>query len=158
MALFGNKKEEKEAKKPAAKKAKAAPKKDAVKMTAPVSMQDLYSHPAAAKVTKTVGAKNAGIGRHEASYRILIKPLVTEKASNLAAENKYVFVVAKTANKISVAKAIFSTFGIKPTAVNMISSDGKFVARGKVRGQRKDWKKAIVTLPKGETIKVYEGV
>jgi len=35
---------------------------------------------------------------------------------------------------------------------------GKRVARGKVKGQRKDWKKAIVTLAKGETIAIYEGV
>jgi large subunit ribosomal protein L23 len=35
---------------------------------------------------------------------------------------------------------------------------GKAVTRGRIRGQRKDWKKAIVTLKKGDSIKIYEGV
>lgn len=148
MALFGNKKDNKEDK-------KAAPKKDKPAAQA-VSMQDLYNAPVA-KTAKGASVK-ASTGRHENSYRVLIKPLVTEKASNLGAENKYVFVVSKKANKISVAKAIQATFGIKPLKVNIISSEGKLVTRGRISGQRKDWKKAIVTLPKGETIKIYEGV
>jgi large subunit ribosomal protein L23 len=161
MALFGKKKETKEMKKAAAPAnqsadKKAAKPKDAKVTAAPVSMQELYSQPA--KITKTGGAKPVSMGKHENSYRILIKPLVTEKASNQGAANKYVFVVNKKANKIAIAKAINATFGIKPIKVNVISSDGKFVTRGRIRGQRKDWKKAIVTLPKGETIKIYEGV
>ncbi|MFA5023611.1 MAG: 50S ribosomal protein L23 [Patescibacteria group bacterium] len=92
------------------------------------------------------------------SYRLLVKPLITEKATNLSAENKYVFVVSIKANKIEIAKAIEATYGVKPLAINIINRAGKKVARGKVRGQRKDWKKAIVTLKKGETIKIYEGV
>lgn len=160
MALFGKKKESKEEKKPAAPTNRPTDKKAAkpsdAKEAAPVSMQELYSQPA--KITKTGGAKPVSLGKHENSYRILIKPLVTEKASNQGAANKYVFVVNKKANKIAIAKAINATFGIKPIKVNVISSDGKFVTRGRIRGQRKDWKKAIVTLPKGETIKIYEGV
>lgn len=92
------------------------------------------------------------------AYRLLIKPLVTEKATNLSAHNQYVFEVEKGANKIEVAKAIESVYGIKPESVNMVNMKGKRVQRGRVAGKRSDWKKAIVTLPKGQTIQIYEGV
>jgi len=89
---------------------------------------------------------------------ILIKPVVTEKAAGVNHLNQYVFMVAKKANKIDVAKAVTIFYGIKPVAVNIINVMGKKVARGKIKGQRSDWKKAIVTLPAGKTIQIYEGV
>ena len=92
------------------------------------------------------------------AYKILIKPLVTEKAATLSAHNKYVFMVDRDANKISVAQAVLAIYKVKPLSVNIINVGGKKVTRGKVTGQRKDWRKAIVTLPKGKTISVYEGV
>ncbi|MBU0722077.1 50S ribosomal protein L23 [Patescibacteria group bacterium] len=95
---------------------------------------------------------------HGDAYKIITKPLVTEKVSNLGALNKYVFVVAKNTNKIEVAKAIKEIYGIKPVCVNVIRMSGKKVRYGRISGQKKDWKKAIITLPKGETIKIYEGV
>jgi len=76
----------------------------------------------------------------------------------LGALNKYVFAVAKNTNKIEVAKAIKEIYGIKPVGVNVIRMSGKKARYGRISGRRKDWKKAIITLPKGETIKVYEGV
>lgn len=140
-------------------KSKSASPKPEVKKDAPVSMQDLYSGTSTKKVAGgTAVVKKTGTKNHEAAYRILIKPLITEKATNLGAENKYVFIVAKSANKISVARALEVTYGVKPVAVNIINSEGKFVARGRIKGQRSDFKKAIVTLKAGETIKVYEGV
>ena len=72
--------------------------------------------------------------------------------------NKYFFEVAKNANKIEVAKAIQEIYGVKPVSVNIIRMQGKKVGQGRTRGKRKDWKKAIITLKKGESIKVYEGV
>ncbi|OIO07421.1 50S ribosomal protein L23 [Candidatus Falkowbacteria bacterium CG1_02_41_21] len=89
---------------------------------------------------------------------MLVKPLVTEKATNLGGQNKYVFIVDINANKIEVAKAIDEVYGLNPISVNMVKMKGKQVARGRITGRRKDFKKAIVTLKKGETIQVYEGV
>jgi len=146
MAIFGNKKSEASDKK--------ANQKDEV---AAVSMKDLYTE-GATKVVKSGGAKIKKEVSANDSYRVLIKPLITEKATNQSAHNKYVFVVSLKANKISVAKAIEDTYGIKPVKVNIANAEGKKVARGKVRGQRKDWRKAVVTLPQGQTIKIYEGV
>ncbi|MDD4900501.1 MAG: 50S ribosomal protein L23 [Patescibacteria group bacterium] len=92
------------------------------------------------------------------AYRILAKPLVTEKVSNLGVLNKYVFAVALDANKIEIAKAVKEIYGIKPIGVNVINKIGKKARYGRTSGKRKDWKKAIVTLPEGQTIKIYEGV
>ena len=107
------------------------------------------------KVEKTV---KTGTTKRGNAYSVLIKPLVTEKAGFLGHENKYVFEVAVDTNKIEVAKAIEEVYAIKPVSVNIMNRDGKSVRRGRTMGRRKDWKKAIVELPKGKTINIYEGV
>lgn len=159
MAIFGNKKNEaaeKKAVRPAKKEAlkstpKAAPKKPAAKKET-ASMKDLYSDETA-KPVKATTKKTSAI-----SVRVLVKPLVTEKAADLGALNKYAFVVTSDANKIEIAKAIEAAYGVKPLKVNVSNVSGKKVARGRIRGQRSDWRKAIVTLPKGQEIRIYEGV
>ncbi len=92
------------------------------------------------------------------SYRVLLKPLVTEKGSSQVALGKYLFMVALDANKIMIAKAVERTYGVKVSRVNIMNYSGKRVKRGRVSGKRKDWKKAIVTLKKGQTIEVFKGV
>ena len=159
MALFGNKKTGEETKVTTPKKATPAKTtaKTSKKEEAAVSMSDLYNE----ATVKTVGVGGTKVKKEIKAgnaYKVLVKPLITEKATNLGMHNKYVFVVSLKANKISVAKAIEETYGVKPIKVNLANVSGKKVARGKVRGQRKDWRKAIVTLAKGQTIKIYEGV
>lgn len=90
--------------------------------------------------------------------KILVSPLATEKSSKLSADGKYIFRVSANANKIEVAKVIDFLYGVKPEKVNVINMEGKAVRRGKINGKKKDWRKAIVTLPKGKTISIYEGV
>ena len=90
-------------------------------------------------------------------YGILVRPLVTEKSGLLASANQYIFLVDVKANKIQVAAAILSRYGVKPTSVNIINREGKYVRYGKNYGQTKGYKKAIITLPKGKSIEVYEG-
>jgi len=149
MAIFSKKtKDDAATAKPVAKAKPAAAKK----VEAP-SMQDLYAGEAQKK-TATAKAKK-GVS---SAYRILLQPMITEKATNLGGQNKYVFMVEINANKIEVAKAIEDVYGVKPTDVNIVKMKGKVVRRGRVSGRRKDFKKAIVTLAKGQTIKVYEGV
>lgn len=88
----------------------------------------------------------------------ILKPLITEKTATLASTNKYVFVVSKDANKIQISHAISSMYGVVPDSVNIQNVRGKQVRFGRTRGTRRNWKKAIVTLPKGKTINVYDGV
>lgn len=158
MAIFGAKKttKEEDKKKAAKPEAKAAKKKETVKKEKAATMQDLYAGGETA--VKTATAKTAQSSKHDVSYRVLVKPLITEKATNLVSENKYVFVVSANANKIEVARAINTLYGIKPLRVNLANVKGKKVTRGRIKGQRSDWRKAIVTLAKGQTIKIYEGV
>ena len=144
-------------------KKESTEKKNDTKSDTKNSMKDLY-------VGKTGKANSTSSNKTEdnkkkeknvadgMAYRILIKPLVTEKASNLGSLNKYFFAVAKSSNKIEISKAVLEVYGIKPISVNIVSMKGKKTRSGKISGKRKDWKKAIVTLPKGKSIKVYEGV
>ncbi len=92
------------------------------------------------------------------AYEILLKPVVTEKATNLASENKYVFEVSPRANKIEIKKAVKNVYGVEPLRVNIIKVSGKEIRSGRISGRTKDWKKAIVTLKPGEQIEIYEGV
>lgn len=142
MGIFNKTTEEKKSD----PKAKAAAKQEEKKAT-----KELY----AAETAKKADKKES---KFENAYKVLLKPLVTEKASIGGQFNKYFFEVSSDANKVEVAKAVEKVYGIKPVRVNMINTDGKKVRYGRYNGKRKDWKKAIVTLPEGQSIKVYEGV
>jgi len=84
---------------------------------------------------------------------IIIRPYQTERSLDLTENlNQYVFVVARKANKIEIKKAIEVVFKVKVTAVNTVVVKGKTRRiRGRV-GKDPDFKKAIVTLKKGEKI------
>lgn len=89
---------------------------------------------------------------------ILVRPLITEKTTMLMQEGKYAFVVAKTANKIEIAKAVETVFKVKVLAVNTVNVMGKTKRMGRHEGKRPDYKKAIVKLAPGERIEFFEGV
>lgn len=139
MAIFGKKTEDKNE---TADKEKAK------------SMKELYSE---TKTAEKDGKKATGRA-YGYAYKVLVKPLITEKAGNLGALNKYVFAVSMGANKIEAAKAVKEIYGVKPVSVNFIKMTGKKARYGRTSGKRKDWKKAVITLPAGQSIKVYEGV
>ena len=75
---------------------------------------------------------------------IIIRPLITEKSTTLMAEGKYVFEVAKAANKIEIAKAVSEILKVKVADVNTINVEGKKKRMGRFVGKRSDFKKAIV--------------
>lgn len=89
---------------------------------------------------------------------VIVQPLISEKAAGLAGANQYVFIVRKWANRLQVRTAVKSMYGVSPLGVNMVNVRGKKVRFGRKEGTRSDWKKAIVTLPAGQTINVHEGV
>ena len=88
---------------------------------------------------------------------ILVRPLITERTTQLMAEGKYVFVVEKAANKIEIAKAVSEIFKVKVAKVNTVNVLGKKKRMGRTQGKRPDYKKAIVKLAPGETIEFFEG-
>ena len=157
MALTDKKtKEEKADKKPAKATKKPVAKKTAPAKEADASMKELYSGGTAKKAAS--GKKTEAKRSYAQAYMVLERPLVTEKAANLGSLNKYAFVVSKDTNKVEVAKAVETVYGVGVKDVNIVRMMGKKVSRGRIRGQRKDWKKAIVTLKKGDSIQIYEGV
>src|SRR3989339_80207 len=89
---------------------------------------------------------------------VLVRALVTEKSAIKQSENKYSFIVVNNANKAVIRKAVEEVYGIKPIRVNVINVQGKAMRFGKHSGKRSDFKKAIVSLPKGKTIVIHEGV
>ncbi len=77
---------------------------------------------------------------------------VTEKTSAGSTGGKYTFVVAQGANKDEVARAVRARYGVTVRDVNILSMPGKMRRRGRQIGWRAGFKKAVVTLKKGETI------
>lgn len=91
------------------------------------------------------------------AYDIIKRPIITEKSTRLKeTENKYVFVVEKSANKIQIAQAVEDLFKVNVEKVTTMIFPGKIKRMGRYSGHRPDWKKAIVTLKKGQEITTIE--
>jgi len=86
---------------------------------------------------------------------ILIRPLITERTTDLMAEGKYVFVVDKRANKIQIADAVKEVFNVKVEDVNTVNVKPKAKRMGRSVGKTASYKKAIVKLAAGETIEFF---
>lgn len=88
---------------------------------------------------------------------IIIRPIVTEKTELLKTKNgQYSFQVMRSANKNEVKKAIEQMFKVQVKQVRVMNYDGKPKRMGVFAGKRSNWKKAIVTLKKGEKIESLE--
>jgi large subunit ribosomal protein L23 len=87
---------------------------------------------------------------------IIKRPLVTEKSMRQNSEdNKITFEVAKGANKTQVAQAIEEIYNIKPLKVNVINVAPRTKRVGKYTGKTSAIRKAIVKLPEGQDINVF---
>ncbi len=92
-------------------------------------------------------------------YQILKRPMFTEKGAALKeAENKLLFEVFPNANKAEIKLAVEEIFKVKVEKVATMNVRGKIKAMGRFKGKRADWKKAVVTLEKGEKLDLIEGV
>lgn len=83
---------------------------------------------------------------------IILAPIITEKTAGMEAEGKYAFKVANKANKTEVKQAIEKKFNVKVESVNISNSHPKQKRVGRYTGMTSKYKKAIVTLAKGNTI------
>jgi large subunit ribosomal protein L23 len=94
------------------------------------------------------------MNRHD----LIVRPLLTEKSTSLRETlNKVSFVVRSTANRKEVKKAIEETLNVKVDKVHILNVGGKEKRLNRFVGKRPDWKKAIVTLKKGEKLELFEG-
>ncbi|NOQ92917.1 MAG: 50S ribosomal protein L23 [Flavobacteriaceae bacterium] len=94
---------------------------------------------------------------------ILIKPIITEKATDQSELNNcFSFVVKKTANKIEVKEAVESAYGVSVQNVRTmnypVKRKSKFTKKGVVSGMKGSYKKAIVQLAEGENIDFYSNI
>lgn len=94
----------------------------------------------------------------EVYYDIISRPVITEKATMLTEQNKVVFRVAADATKTQVKQAVEALFKVNVLRVNTIVTEGKTKAFRNQLGKRQDFKKAIVTLEKGQSIDLGSGV
>ncbi|MCC5920033.1 MAG: 50S ribosomal protein L23 [Cyclobacteriaceae bacterium] len=93
---------------------------------------------------------------------VLIKPLVTEKASALNESGKYGFIVEKKANKIQIKQEVEKKYGVTVESVNTSIIPGKkktkYTKSSVVSGKTSSYKKAIIQVADGEMIDFYSGI
>ena len=90
------------------------------------------------------------------SYDIIRKPIITEKSALLAEKAVYTFEVAKDANKVEIKKAIEEIFEVKVVAIRTVNVHRKPKRMSRYEGFKSAYKKAIVRLEPGQTIKAFE--
>ena len=83
---------------------------------------------------------------------VLLGPRVSEKAGKLAESGKYVFNVIKNANKVEIKKSVERFYKVNVVLVNILNTKGKTRNSGRISGVTSGFKKAIVTLKKGQKI------
>ena len=88
---------------------------------------------------------------------VILAPVVSEKSYALLDEGRYTFVVHPSSNKTEIKEAVQSIFGVKVDSVNTLNRKGKRKRFGMSYGQRKNTKRAIVTLAEGESIDIFAG-
>jgi large subunit ribosomal protein L23 len=92
-------------------------------------------------------------------YKIIRRPIVTEKSSILKDDNNHVtFEVSPSANKSEIKKAVEKLFKVTVLSVRTQNRQGKMKRMGRFMGRRRAWKKAIVELKQGDRIDFFEGV
>lgn len=93
---------------------------------------------------------------------VLIKPLVTEKVSDLNEKGQYGFIVDKNANKVEIKKAVEKMYGVNVESVNTMQYSGKrkmrYTKTQIISGKKPAFKKAIVKVAEGEVIDFYSGI
>lgn len=89
-------------------------------------------------------------------YDIIIKPIITEKSSQLVENLQYTFEVAKDANKVEIKNAVEKIFNVKVVAVRTINVQRKAKRMQRYQGFKPGYKKAIVKLAPGQSIDAFE--
>ena len=146
-------------KKPAEEKEKPVKKEKSVKKK---EIKKVKKEKAVKKLTKTAKKESLKPAlRKKTKEKILIdkflkSPWVTEKATDLAKQNKYVFKVDKKADKIKVKRAIEKMYDVQVIGVNIINIHPKPRRLGRIVGLKPGFKKAIVAIAEGDKIEIIK--
>ncbi|MEM9939056.1 MAG: 50S ribosomal protein L23 [Pseudomonadota bacterium] len=92
------------------------------------------------------------------NYDTLLSPIITEKSTLVAEENKVIFKVRNDATKPEIKEAVETLFKVDVTKVNTIMVKGKTKRFRGMLGRRSDYKKAIVTLKDGQSVDITTGL
>lgn len=95
--------------------------------------------------------------------KVILKPIITEKMTGISEKlNRYGFVVDKRSNKLEVKNAVEKMYGVTVTDVNTMNYIGKqtvrYTKKSFSKGRKDAYKKAIVTLKKGDTIDFFANI
>ena len=93
----------------------------------------------------------------EKAYNLIKRPFISEKATLLTQSGQVVFLVEPFAAKPDIKRAVETLFKVKIKAVNIICQKGKEKRFRGVLGRRKNYKKAIITLEKGQNVEILTG-
>lgn len=101
--------------------------------------------------------------QEEKVMEIMIKPVVTEKATKLTEKlNRYTFSVSPEANKYQIKDLVEKLYGVKVVSVNTsvvrAKNKSRWTKSGLLRGKTTAWKKAFVTVAEGQTIDFYSNI
>ena len=91
-------------------------------------------------------------------YDKILSPLVTEKTTNLSEQNKIVFKVPNGANKKNLKTNIEKIFKVNVTKINIINKQNRSVVKRGKKVNLQGYKKAIITLKKGQSIDLTTGI
>ena len=91
-------------------------------------------------------------------YDKILSPLVTEKSTNLSEQNKIVFKVPHSANKKTLKGSIEKIFKVNVTKINIINKKTLIKSTRGKKVKKKGFKKAIITLKKGQNIDLTTGI
>ncbi|WP_437169150.1 50S ribosomal protein L23 [Falsiroseomonas sp. E2-1-a4] len=94
----------------------------------------------------------------ERLYQVILAPVVTEKATRLNESSQVTFKVTLDATKPEIRQAVEKLFNVQVEAVNTLVMKGKAKRFRGRKGQRSDWKKAVVKLQAGQTIDLTTGL
>ena len=92
-------------------------------------------------------------------YEVLRRPIISEKNTEIQLpQNKYTFEVTREANKYQIKQAVEKAFNVIVLDINVIKVPAKTRRVGRRQIKTSPWKKAVVTLRKGDKIEFFEGV
>jgi large subunit ribosomal protein L23 len=91
-------------------------------------------------------------------YDKIISPVITEKSTNLSEQNKIIFKINKNANKKNIKKNIEKLFKVNVVKVNIINQKSKLKMKQGKKSVKSGYKKAIITLKKGQSIDLTTGI
>lgn len=106
------------------------------------------------KKKEALGREISTVAQGEYGYQLIHSSHVSEKASNVSSGGQYIFKVFKKTNKTEIKKAVEKMYNVNVKGVNIVYISPKKRTVGKYEGKKRGYKKAIITLKKGQTIEV----